>query len=106
MIATGYSTREILAIVPCLEDANSGPCEGAVAGLEHKLQQIDKLLTELGERRKAVVERLTSLKASLADQSKASDLHNESHSTSVSLPHRVSAGRGRVPAGADSNAHR
>ena len=64
MIATGYSTREIMTIAPCLEDANAGPCHGAVSGLEHKLQQIDRLIGELSGKRHAVIERLSSLKAS------------------------------------------
>ncbi|WP_048645090.1 MerR family transcriptional regulator [Nitratireductor soli] len=105
MIATGYSTREILAIAPCLDDANAGPCHGAVSGLKHKLEQIDRLIGDLAQKREAVVERLASLEASLADESQASDLH-EDHPTAVSVSHRLPGGRRRVPARADPDAHR
>jgi MerR family copper efflux transcriptional regulator len=37
MIATGFSTREIRAMAPCLDDDGAGPSEGGLAGLEHKL---------------------------------------------------------------------
>ncbi|MHB0953366.1 MAG: MerR family transcriptional regulator [Allorhizobium sp.] len=106
MIATGYSTREILAIAPCLDDANAGPCHGAVSGLEHKLEQIDRLIGELSQKRLAVVERLDWLKASLGDSNQSSEAVHESHQTSVSLSHRIPGRRRRVSARADPNTHR
>jgi len=90
MIATGYSTREIMAIAPCLDDANAGPCHGAVTGLEHKLHQIDRLIGELSQKRRAVVERLASLNASLGDNNQASEPVHDDHKTSVSFSDRVS----------------
>jgi DNA-binding transcriptional MerR regulator len=106
MIATGYSTREILAIAPCLDDANAGPCDGAVSGLEHKLEQIDRLIGDLSRKRDAVVERLASLRASLGDHSQASDPIHDCASTSRPVSRRLPGGRRRVPARADPDAHR
>jgi len=106
MIATGYSTREILAIAPCLDDANAGPCHGAVSGLEHKLEQIDRLIGDLSQKRRAVVERLDSLKASLGDDNQASDPVHEFHSPSIALSDRVPRRRRRVSVGTDPHADR
>ncbi|WP_421925078.1 MerR family transcriptional regulator [Neoaquamicrobium sediminum] len=107
MIATGYSTREIMTIAPCLEDANAGPCHGAVSGLEHKLQQIDRLIGELSGKRHAVIERLSSLKASLGDESnQASEAIHDSHQIPDPLSPRVSRGERRIPARPNPGAHR
>ena len=89
MIATGYSTREIGAIAPCLDDANAGACHDAVIGLEHKLQQIDRLMGELSKKRQAVIAELDSLKTSLGDNNQASERINETHQAAISLPYRV-----------------
>lgn len=92
LIATGYSTREIVAIAPCLDDANAGACHDAVAGLAHKLQQIDRLMAGLSKTRQAVIEQLDSLKASLGDENQASEPVHERLQASVSLPRRLSRG--------------
>lgn len=106
LIATGYSTREIRAIAPCLDDANAGPCFGAVSGLKHKLAQIDRLVGELLRKREVVLERLTSLEASLGDNNQESVSVHDNHQTTVSLSHRVPRGGRRIPPGSDSDAHR
>lgn len=93
MIATGYSTREIRALAPCLDDANAGACHDAVAGLLHKLQQIEKLMAELSKKRQAVMDELDSLAASLGQNNQASEPVHERLQTPVSFSDRLS-GRG------------
>lgn len=92
MIATGHSTREIKAIAPCLDDANAGACHDAVAGLQHKLQQIEKLMAELSKKRQAVMDELDSLAASLGQDNQASEPVHEHLQTSVSFSDRLPGG--------------
>ncbi len=65
-IETGFSTREIRAMSACLSDDGSGPCEGGVLKLIEKLEHIDRLRTELDERRIAVLDRLATLRNGLS----------------------------------------
>lgn len=69
-IATGFSTREIRAMSACLSDEGSGPCEGGVEKLREKLEHIDRLRTELDEKRSVLIDRLGTLQNSLATVSK------------------------------------
>ncbi|WP_162653744.1 MerR family transcriptional regulator [Lentilitoribacter sp. Alg239-R112] len=66
-IATGFSTREILAMSACLSDDADGPCEGGIAQLTEKLAHIDRLRDELDTRRDAILDRLAKLKAELSN---------------------------------------
>lgn len=68
-IATGFSTREIRAMVACLSDEGSGPCEGGVEKLREKLEHIERLRAELDEKRGAVIDRLGTLQNGLATMS-------------------------------------
>lgn len=61
LIAMGFSTREVRAMVPCLSHDNMGQCEGGIQDLLRKLEHIDRLRLELEARRAAVIERLTEL---------------------------------------------
>ncbi len=69
MIATGFSTREVLAMAPCLTDEGAGACEDGLANLEHKLSQIDKLIADLQSRRQATVDRTDSFRGALSHHS-------------------------------------
>ncbi len=68
-IATGFSTREIRAMRACLSDEGSGPCAQGVDMLLEKLDHIDRLRTELDERRDAVLDRLSVLRQGLSQKS-------------------------------------
>lgn len=67
-IATGFSTREIRAMSACLTDEGSGPCEDGIEKLMQKLKQIDRLRTELDERRDTILDRLTTLRNGLSSK--------------------------------------
>lgn len=62
-IATGFSTREIHSMSACLSDEGDGPCEGGIAQMMEKLTHIDQLMHDLGQKREAVLARISSLKA-------------------------------------------
>ncbi|MGK7755412.1 MULTISPECIES: MerR family transcriptional regulator [unclassified Roseovarius] len=64
-IATGFSTREIRAMSACLSDDGAGPCAGGIEKLTEKLEHIDRLGSELEEKRKAILERLDALRKAL-----------------------------------------
>ena len=66
-IATGFSTREIHTMSACLSDDGDGPCEGGIVHMMNKLQHIERLRDELETKRKAVLERISTLKAGLTD---------------------------------------
>lgn len=66
MVATGFATREILAMAPCLTDDGAGACEAGLADLEHKLSQIDRLIADLGARRQATQDRIDSFRGALS----------------------------------------
>ena len=66
-IATGFSTREIRAMSSCLSDEGSGPCEGGIEKLTEKLEHIERLQTDLDERRDALLDRLARLREGLSD---------------------------------------
>lgn len=57
MIATGFTTREILAMAPCLTDEGAGACEAGLTDLRHKLAQIDRLIGDPKARRSATFDR-------------------------------------------------
>lgn len=65
-IATGFSTREIRAMSACLSDDGSRPCEGGIKKLMDKLEHIERLRTDLDERRDAIVDRLETLRNDLS----------------------------------------
>lgn len=58
MIATGFSTREILAMAPCLTDEGARACEAGLTDLRHKLAQIDRLIGDPNARRSATFDRV------------------------------------------------
>lgn len=64
-IATGFSTREIRAMSACLDDEGDGPCEGGLEKLAEKLEQIDRLKRDLDEKRRAVLERISTMQEGL-----------------------------------------
>ncbi len=66
LIEIGFSTREIRAMRACLSDEGSGPCEGGIEKLTEKLAHIDRLSADLAEKRRAVLDRLATLKDGLA----------------------------------------
>jgi DNA-binding transcriptional MerR regulator len=106
MIATGFSTREIRAMAPCLDDDGAGPCEGGLAGLEHKLAQIDRLLATLQAKRAAVEARIGAFAASLERQREKDANDDDQPQTADPVPDRLSGGGGRVPARPDPDADR
>ncbi|MFD1797429.1 MerR family transcriptional regulator [Paracoccus aurantiacus] len=69
MIATGFSTREILAMAPCLTDEGAGACTAGLADLEHKLDQMDRLIADLRDRRQATLDRIDSFRRTLSPSS-------------------------------------
>ncbi len=68
-IATGFSTREIRAMAACLSDDGAGPCDDGIEKMTEKLEHIDRLLSDLTDRRAAVVDRLNSLQSDLEPRS-------------------------------------
>ncbi len=68
-IATGFSTREIHAMSACLADGSDGPCEDGIEKLTEKLKQIDRLSSELEEKRSALIDRLEVLRSGLTSVS-------------------------------------
>lgn len=73
MIATGFSTREVLAMSPCLSDDGAGACEAGLADLEHKLTQIDRLIADLQARRQSTLERIASFRGALSNRNERED---------------------------------
>ncbi|WP_367277347.1 MerR family transcriptional regulator [uncultured Roseobacter sp.] len=65
-IATGFSTREIRSMSACLSDEGAGPCEGGIEKLTEKLEHIDRLRAELDEKRRAILDRLSTLRNGLS----------------------------------------
>lgn len=74
-IATGFSTREILAMSACLTDEGDGPCEGGIAQMMEKLEHIDRLRSDLDAKREAVLERIKTLKAAFPNYPSNTDLN-------------------------------
>ena len=68
LIATGVSTREVLAIAPCLSD------KGGIPQLMKKLEQIDRLRADPDAKREAVLERLAVSQEALSSGSHAAPL--------------------------------
>lgn len=68
MVATGFSTKEILKMAPCLTDIGAGACEAGLSDLEHKLSQIDRLISDLQTRRQATVDRIADFRADLSQK--------------------------------------
>ncbi len=67
-IAIGFSTREIRGMAACLSDEGAGPCAGGIALMQEKLMHIERLQSELDERRAAVLARMATLQDSLAEK--------------------------------------
>lgn len=83
-IATGFSTREIHSMSACLSDEGDGPCEGGIVHMMNKLQHIERLKEELETKRIAVLERISTLKAGLADADSFPDVQIAEFDTSRS----------------------
>jgi DNA-binding transcriptional MerR regulator len=77
MIATGFSTREVLAMAPCLTDEGAGACEAGLADLKHKLWQIDRLIGDLQTRRAATLDRIASFESTLSHRNEREDPGHE-----------------------------
>lgn len=73
MIATGFSTREILKMAPCLTDEGAGACEVGLTDLEHKLSQIKRLINDLKARRETTLDRIASFRNDLSHKSNDRD---------------------------------
>lgn len=73
MIATGFSTREVLAMAPCLTDEGAGACEAGLTDLQHKLSQIDRLIADLQARRSATLDRIESFRSTLSHRNERED---------------------------------
>lgn len=84
MIATGFSTREVLAMAPCLTDEGAGACEAGLADLEHKLTQIDRLIADLQTRRQATQSRIASFEGALSPRN--DEREKPGHDTSYHSP--------------------
>ncbi|WP_306260000.1 MerR family transcriptional regulator [Pararhizobium sp. IMCC21322] len=93
LIATGFSTREILAMAPCLSDDGAGACEGGLADLQHKREQIDRLIAELESKREAVTTRMDSFAASLRSHPNKESKHHATSPPDTSIPDRLSRRR-------------
>lgn len=78
LIATGFSTREIYDMAPCLSDEGAGPCEAGLDDLTHKLAQIDRLLEELQQRRASTLARIQSFRDSLSKHPETESSRHES----------------------------
>ncbi len=90
LIATGFSTREVLAMAPCLSDEGAGPCEDGIPQLLHKLEQIDRLRADLDGKRDAVLDRLAVLREALASEPRAEALAVKTKSAPSSASERSS----------------
>jgi DNA-binding transcriptional MerR regulator len=64
-IAAGFSTREIHSMNACLADGSDGPCEDGIEKLTEKLEQIERLRSNLEEKRSALIDRLAVLRSGL-----------------------------------------
>lgn len=69
LIATGFSTREVRSMAACLSDEGTGPCEGGITDLMKKLEHIERLKTDLDERRDAILARLAMFRENLSTHS-------------------------------------
>lgn len=90
MLATGFSTREVLSMAPCLTDGGAGACEAGLADLQHKLSQIDRLIADLQTRRQTTLERIESFRGALShhhDEREDPGYDSSNHSL---VPDRVS----------------
>ena len=104
LIATGFSTREVRAMVACLSDEGAGPCEGGIPQLLEKLEHIDRLRADLDARREAVLGRLAMFRESLSIPHERNDPHHVT--PDVSLPDRLPRRSGRIPARTDPHTDR
>lgn len=64
-ITVGFSTHEVRKMSACLSDEGAGPCEGGIPQLLKKLEGIERMQADLEQRRKAVLDRLASLRVAL-----------------------------------------
>lgn len=68
-IATGFSTREVRAMIACLSDEGAaGPCKDGIGRLTEKLEHIDRLRADLDHRRNALLERIAAFKSDQSGQ--------------------------------------
>lgn len=68
MLGCGFSTREIRAFLPCFEEgALDVPCASGRERFQKKLSQIETLLSELGQRRQALLSRVERMDIVVAD---------------------------------------
>ncbi|TDK48796.1 MerR family transcriptional regulator [Antarcticimicrobium luteum] len=89
MIATGFSTREVLAMAPCLSDDGAGACEAGLADLEHKLSQIDRLITDLQARRRTTLERIAQFRGTLSNANNERKDPGHDPDPRIAVPDRV-----------------
>ena len=89
MIATGFSTREVLAMAPCLTDEGGEACEAGLADLRHKLAQIDRLIGDLNARRSATLDRIESFRSTLSHRNEREDPGHDTSNHPI-VPDRVS----------------
>lgn len=90
MIATGFSTREVMAMAPCLSDDGAGACEAGLADLEHKLSQIDRLIADLQTRRHTTLERIAQFRRALSHDLNEREDPGYDPDTHPSVPDRLS----------------
>lgn len=86
LIATGFSTSEVLAMAPCLTDEGAGPCEDGIPQLLNKLEQIDRLRADLDGKREAVLERLAVSQEALSVRQDQTVLRSPVHGCEPDLP--------------------
>jgi len=89
LIAVGFSTREIASMSPCLTDDGAAACDAGLEALEHKLEQIDALMTDLRDRRQRTQERIQAFRDALSDDMNTKGSPNDTHNQS-SIPHGLS----------------
>lgn len=73
-ISVGFSTRELRAMSACLSDDGAGPCAGGLDKLSEKLIHVEKLITELSERRHTIKSRIEHLEIAFSHQEKSAKL--------------------------------
>lgn len=93
MIATGFSTREVLAMSPCLTDAGAGACELGLADLRHKLSQIDRLIADLQQRRQATQDRINSFQGALSHRNDEREDPGDDKTNPAAVSDRLSGGQ-------------
>jgi DNA-binding transcriptional MerR regulator len=92
MVATGFSTREILAMAPCLTDDGAGACESGLSDLEHKVSQIDRLIADLQARRATTLDRIALFRNALSHHSEREEAGYDAKNR-VAVSDRLAGGK-------------